>query len=240
MVNFIFILGIVCATEVVSERSLLGSFQAPYPFTDPYTSLGTSESLFSSSFDLKTDVVNPEIPASTMKIPFCNHYAINRGSLIYSPCSASYLVAAENFGAILPPNMCTGIPCPTTGYSDSDQETCSTLVDAYGRTMNASITTLFDQYCDYARISTKRCVPRTNPEAKGPKYFLSPPVFTATTNWCDPMQTVQPSDFINRVQLTTGDGKFPFSFLSLTETQSLGKHTCPGDNGYGSKPVQKR
>jgi hypothetical protein len=235
MVNCIFILGIFSITGVICERSLLGSYEAPYPYPDPSQNLGAS--LFSSSFNLKTDVTNPAIPASTIKIPFCNHYAVNRGSLIYTPCSANYLVAAENFGAILPPNMCTGMPCPTTGYNISGQETCPQMVDAYGQPLISSTTTLFDQYCDDARISTKRCVPRTNPAPNGPKYFLSPPVFTATTNWCNPSQTVQPVDVINRVQLTTGDGQFPFSFSSLTETQNLGKHTCPGDNGYGSKPV---
>jgi hypothetical protein len=224
----------ICLTRVMCERNLLGNYEAPYPFTDTYTSINAS--VYSTSFDLTS--VSPEIPPSTIKIPFCNHYAVNRGSLIYTPCSASYLVAAENFGAILPPNMCTGMPCPTTGFNNSDRETCPDLVDAYGENLDPSRTTLFDQYCDNTRISTKRCVPITNPAPNGPQYLLSPPVFTATTNWCDPSQTIQPSDLINRVQLTTGDGDFPFSFLSLGLTQNLGKHTCPGDNGYSAKPVK--
>ena len=219
---------------VYCGRNLLGSYEAPYDITQDVNFYLTSP--YSAQFPLKS--VNPSIPASSIKVPICNHYAVNRGSIIYTPCTASYLVAADNFGAILPPNMCTGLACPTTGFNGSDTEQCSQLLDSTGTKVDPTRTTLFDQFCDVARSSTKRCIPIPNAAANGPQYYLSPPIFTATTNWCDPTQTVQPETPFNRVMLTSGDGYYPFSFLTLTETQSLSRHTCPGDNGYSSKPVR--
>ena len=235
-VQFIFVLGLQLG-RIHCERNLLGLYETPYDVSSYLSTDAVFQSKYSLQFPL--NAINPPIPASTIEVPICNHYAVNRGSIVYSPCSAQYLVAAANYGAILLPNMCTGmsgtVPCPTTGFNNSDTETCALLPG-----LSSSTTNLFDQYCqgDAARLSTKRCLPVPNPNPGGPMYSLSPPIFTATTNWCDPMQNVQPvySPY-NRIMLTTGGGDYPFSFETLTETQTLAKHTCPGDNGYGSSPV---
>jgi hypothetical protein len=130
---------------------------------------------------------NPK-DGSQIKISYCNNYALNTGSILYTPCNAHYLVAAHNNGVILPPNMCGGQMCPIAGGSlgiSKDAQTCASVSDyTTGASLTKDTTTLFDQYC----LASKQCdVPigaGTVPKSS-PLYRLSPPVFTASTNWCD-------------------------------------------------------
>ena len=179
-------------------------------------------------------------------ISYCNHWATNAGAVAYTPCSAHYLVAAQNYGAILPPNMCGGQTCPTAGGllgTVDPAQSCSQLVEPMsGLLLTENSTTLFDQYCP----STPRLVNnagvsdnsfacrRTGRDAgKGQFFEPAPPVFTINTNWCDPTQTVIPLDTKNRVMFTSGSTNYPFTYFSqkditasTKDSQAKYKHTC--------------
>ena len=175
------------------------------------------------------------------KISYCNHYAVNRGSVAYSPCKASYVVASENNGAILPSGVC-GDDCPVTGGGGgADPQTCGNLrVTSYTSNelkLDESNTAVFDQYCDSTRKAAFRCDAVPNAPVGRAQFTISPPTFVATTNWCDPEQSAQPVPFVNRLRMTSQESDYPFSFGSPANTVALGKHSCPGSLGYNAKPV---
>jgi hypothetical protein len=143
----------------------------------------------SSAFNYDDVVGHESNVGNQIRISYCNNYALNTGSIVYTPCNAHYLVAAHSNGVILPPNMCGGQMCPSAGGTlgnSIDAQTCTNLNDyTTGKPLTKDSTTLFDQYC----LASQQCqpigtitgtIPRTDPQ-----YRLAPPVFTVSTNWCD-------------------------------------------------------
>jgi hypothetical protein len=179
------------------------------------------------------DVVGRKNPndGSQIKISYCNNYALNTGSIVYTPCNAHYLVAAHSNGVILPPNLCGGQVCPSAGGSlgnNNDAQTCASLIDyTTGAPLTMDSTTLFDQYC----LASQQCgVPigvGTVPKSS-PLYRLSPPVFAVSTNWCD--------------NAAAGRTRAPYpSFpLFLGDSGVTSKQFCPADTtgGYSDTAVR--
>ena len=173
---------------------------------------------------------------SQIQIPYCNNYALNGGSILYTPCSANYLVAAHTTGVILPPNMCGGQMCPSAGGSlvpgNTDAQTCSEMSDYItGAPLSPSTTTLFDQYCLHPGSQGCGSPVGNGAQQKKSRFFaLSPPIFTISTNWCDASSAGR--DKPNVVSYPTIE-----SFLqdATVTTQQF----CPADTtgGYSNTPV---
>ena len=178
-------------------------------------------------YDSIANSLNPN-DGSQIQIAYCNNYAANGGSVLYTPCSANYLVAAHSNGVILPPNLCGGQLCPTAGGSfnpgPADASKCSEFADSITGGPLATETSLFDQYC----LASQKCGAQngdgTFSRPSGPLYPLSPPVFTIATNWCDAATAGRSSIYPTFKQ---------FLNLNPQDTSVSSQQFCPADTGGG-------
>ncbi len=162
-----------------------------------------------------------------LRIAFCNHYAVNSGSVMYSPCGVTYLVAAHRNGIILPPNACGGFSCPTAGgtlVQRENVEKCDEFRDYTSLRHIISGTSIYDHYC----YTSGRCKRSSSSTLSGlkPAFQVSPPIFTVATNWCDESRVENPKNVYPAY--TT------FAGVSIPSTSF-----CPADisGGYSDTPV---
>jgi hypothetical protein len=220
------LIGVLLSSAYADGRHLLGNMVPLPELYQPSSWDPDVEYTRLSAAVTYNEIVNI---ASQIKISYCNNYALNTGSISYTPCNAHYLVAAHSNGVILPPNMCGGQMCPIAGGSlgnSNDAQTCASLKDSSsGQPLAKGTTTLFDQYC--LASQTPACGAPATPTTR-PLYSLAPPVFTVSTNWCDNAAAGR-----TRAQYPSFE-----SFLGVRGVPS--NQFCPADmtGGYSNTPVR--